>query len=188
MGLGEPTKLSPKMAALLRDRKSAGTPSMDIALGWHVFKRDGDEIVWHNGGTGGYRTFVGFDPKRKVGTVVLSNAGTQAGVDDIGRHIVDQRYPLAPAPKQRTEISVATDVLDRYVGNYALAPTAVLAVTREGSQLFVQLTGQPKLSVYAESETKFFLKVVDAQITFEPPDVLVLHQGGRDQRAKRKAE
>jgi len=57
-------------------------------------------------------------------------------------------------------------------------------VTREGPRLFVQATGQPRFEIYAESETAFFLKVVDAQITFTK-DGLILHQGGADQKAKK---
>jgi hypothetical protein len=56
--------------------------------------------------------------------------------------------------------------------------------------MFTQLTGQPKFEIFAESEKDFFLKVVDAQITFEAGDggraiAAILHQNGRDQRAAR---
>ena len=54
----------------------------------------------------------------------------------------------------------------------------------------MQLTGQPRFEVFAESEKKFFLKVVDAQLTFETDAqnkavAVVLHQNGMDQRAPR---
>ena len=58
-------------------------------------------------------------------------------------------------------------VLDRYSGDYQLAPSAVLTVTREGNQLFAQLTGQPKAEIFAQSESEFFYKIVKAQISFE---------------------
>ena len=61
-------------------------------------------------------------------------------------------------------------VLQQYVGVYELAPTFKISVTVEGSQLMAQATGQPKLPVYASSETKFFYKVVDAQIEFFKDD------------------
>jgi hypothetical protein len=66
----------------------------------------------------------------------------------------------------------------------------VLGVTREGDRLFSQATGQPKVEIFAESEGEFFLKVVDAQLSFQldgtgPAKGLVLHQGGRDVTAKR---
>lgn len=84
-----------------------------------------------------------------------------------------------------TEAAIDPALLDRYVGEYALAPEFVLTVTREGDGLFVQATGQGKLPVFAESETGFFYKVVDAQLTFElGPDgkatSVTLHQNGQN--------
>lgn len=91
--------------------------------------------------------------------------------------------PLQKPPAARTEVALDSTVLERYVGEYELAPTFRIAVTREGNALFGQATGQPRFRLFAESETKFFLKVVDAQITFErEPDGrvtgLILHQNG----------
>ena len=59
--------------------------------------------------------------------------------------------------------------------------------------MFTQLTGQPKFPVFPEGERKFFLKVVDAQLTFNvdaqgKATEVVLHQNGRDQAAKRVDE
>jgi len=81
-------------------------------------------------------------------------------------------------------------VLDRYVGAYQMAPSAVLAITRTGSQMFAQLSGQPRLEIFAQSETEFFYKVVKAQISFQTDaqdhtTALVLHQNGEDHRAAR---
>jgi hypothetical protein len=86
---------------------------------------------------------------------------------------------------------VAQQVLQRYVGTYELRPGFDLVVTLESGQLMAQATGQPKFSLFAESETRFFLKAVDAQIEFARGDTgsaayLTLHQGGRDTKATRK--
>jgi CubicO group peptidase (beta-lactamase class C family) len=56
--------------------------NLRIGLGWHMLQRGSRTIIWHNGGTGGYRSFIGFDPERDVGVVVLSN--TNISVDDLG--------------------------------------------------------------------------------------------------------
>ena len=66
----------------------------------------------------------------------------------------------------------------------------MLTITRTDAHLFAQLTGQPAFEIFPESETRFFLKVVDAQLTFEADAAgktaaVVLHQNGRDQRATR---
>ena len=52
-----------------------------------------------------------------------------------------------------------------------------------------QLTGQGKLPVFPQSETLFFLKVVDAQLEFgkdEKGAYVILHQNGNDQKAVKK--
>ena len=81
---------------------------------------------------------------------------------------------------------------DEYVGKYELTPTFALTVTREGDRLITQATGQGKVEIFPESETEFFLKVTDAQITFVKEDGkvthLILHQNGRDTKAKRVEE
>lgn len=182
--------LAPAMAAMLAVRRPTGMPETEIALGWHITTHDGREIIWHNGGTGGYRSFIGFDPKTHVGIVALSNTSTAAGVDDIGQHLLDAGVPLYAPPKQHTEVAVDPKLFDGYVGRYELAPDFILTVTREGNRLFTQATGQPKLEVFREGERDYFLKVVDAQITFETDPQgkatgLVLHQNGRNIPAKR---
>lgn len=168
-------------------RRGTGTPDLDIGLGWHIFHRFGTDLTWHNGGTGGYHSWVGFVEKKRVGVVVLSNSSSD--IDDIGLHLVEPRSPLSRPPKERKETAVTSEILESYVGEYQLAPTFSIAVTREGSALFIQATGQPRLPIYPESETEFFLKVVDAQITFVKEQgrvtQLVLHQNGRDVPGKK---
>jgi len=186
------TPLAPAMAAMLEPRKPAGMPGLEVALAWHVTAVHGKTIVWHNGGTGGYRTFIGFNAAARTGVVVLSNAGTAAGPDDIGRHILDPETPLLVIrpPSQHTAVTIDPVILERYVGRYQLTPAVLLTVTRTGNQLFTQLSGQQAFEVYPESETQFFLKVVDAQLTFEvdadgKATAVVLHQNGGNPRAVR---
>jgi len=65
------------------------------------------------------------------------------------------------------------------VGEYELAPAFHIVVTREGTHLFAQATAQPRFGIFAESDSTFFLKAVDAQITFRT-DGMVLHQNGQN--------
>ena len=187
------SSLAPAMAAMVSTRRPTGAPGLDIALGWHVLSRDGRTIIWHNGGTGGYRSFIGYDPGTRAGVVVLSNTFTAAGVDDIGLHLLDARSPLLPPPTTHTEIAIDPKLLDGYVGRYAVAPEFILTITREGDRLYAQGTGQPRFELFAEGEAAFFLKVVDAQVTFEVDGEgratgLVLHQGGRNLPGRRIEE
>ena len=189
--MGErPTPLAKAFAAMTAARRPAGASTLEIALGWHVWTANGHDVVWHNGGTAGYRTFIGFDPRARTAVVALSNAGTQAGVDDIGRHLLDRQIPLRAQPKARTAIVVDPAIFDRYAGRYQLAPSAILTVSRKDSGLFAQLTGQMEFEIFPESPREFFYKVVDAQLTFEVDvdgraSAIVLHQAGRDIRGPR---
>jgi serine-type D-Ala-D-Ala carboxypeptidase/endopeptidase len=182
--------LGAAMAAMLKVRRPTGQPGLEVALGWHIFTTNGKEIVWHNGGTGGYRSFMGFDPKARTGVVVLSNAETAAGVDDIGRHLLDASVPLIKPPKAHKEIAIDPKLFDGYVGAYQLAPNFILTVTRDGDHFITQATGQGPVEIFAETEHDYFAKVVDAQITFVTDGQgrateLILHQGGLDHDAPR---
>jgi serine-type D-Ala-D-Ala carboxypeptidase/endopeptidase len=167
------TQLSKAFALAHINRSDAG--AMKIGYGWHI--RD-EKIVWHNGGTGGFRSFAGFDKAKNKAVVVLTNSNT--GADDLGFHLLNETYELKALKKP---IALSEEVLSKYVGTYEIAPTFSIAITLENGGLIAQATGQPKINIYAESETKFYLKVVDAQIEFFKDatgkvEKLELRQGG----------
>lgn len=175
--------LGPAMAMAQAPKKPIGPNNM-IGLAWNTVTLFELPVTWHNGGTGGFRTFIGIDSQNHRGVIVLSNSTNSP--DDIGFHILQPQVPLAmpAAPaKIRTEMKIDAAKLDPLVGVYELAPNFQLAVTKEDGALFAQATGQAKFPLFAESETDFFLKVVDAQVTFVKDasgkvDQIVLHQGG----------
>ncbi|HEV2354163.1 MAG TPA: serine hydrolase domain-containing protein, partial [Puia sp.] len=57
-----------------------------IALGWLFLRSGDDDILFHNGGTGGYRSYLGIDPKKNIAVVLLSNCGL--GVDAEGAKLM----------------------------------------------------------------------------------------------------
>jgi uncharacterized protein YneR len=92
---------------------------------------------------------------------------------------------------EHKEIMVSPKILAKYTGTYELQPRFELVITLEGDQLVSQATGQDKALLFAESETKFFFKVVDAEIEFLKNDKgvvthLMLHQGTAEIKAPRK--
>jgi len=181
---GAATRLSPALQMTHEPRNEAMTGHA-MALGWLIFRGHEDRpLLWHNGGTGGYRFFMGVDQGGGRAVAVFTNASVS--VDDLGFHLLDARNPLTPPqPRvERTAVSVAPEILGRYVGSYELTPGVILTVTMEAGQLFVEVTGQGKTLLLAESERVFFLQEVEAQITFEVGERgtatgLVLLQGGR---------
>jgi D-alanyl-D-alanine-carboxypeptidase/D-alanyl-D-alanine-endopeptidase len=65
-----------------------------VGLGWHITPGGTGNLIWHNGGTGGYRTFAGFDKGANIGVVVMTNS--DQSVDDIGFHLLDPTSALNP--------------------------------------------------------------------------------------------
>ena len=161
-------------------RADAG--KMKIGYGWHI--RD-ENVVWHNGGTGGFRTFAGFDKTKNKAVVVLTNSTT--GADDLGFHLLDEKSALKDLKKP---FVVAEEILKNYVGTYELSPGFNIEVSLDKGELAIQATGQSKVSIYAESETKFYLKVVPAQIEFKynaanQVEKLILFQNGAQIEGKK---
>jgi tetratricopeptide (TPR) repeat protein len=304
------SKLYPAMQLSHKNSRADGAKPI-VGLGWHTTVTPDVEVIWHNGGTAGYRTFSGFTKGGERGVVVLCNSS--ASVDDIGLHLLNPKAPLAPVkpsialrirsvmdtqgldaavkeyrdlrkdqgdkydfsegqlarvgndyllkgetqkaialfslnaeahPESSSvffglgeayikhgdqgkaiehykksvslnpgnqaaiealkklgvnpddvvkEIVVETETLDTYLGKYELAPGFILAVTRDGNQLKAQATGQGVFDVFPKSKNVFYLKVVDAQLTFNSTaegvvESVTLHQGGRDLVGKRVKE
>jgi serine-type D-Ala-D-Ala carboxypeptidase/endopeptidase len=294
------SKLYPAMQLTHKNSRAEGSNPM-LGLAWIISPEL--EILWHNGGTGGYRTFAGFTKDGGKGVVVLSNSN--ASVDDLGIHVLNSKSPLkeikpsigikvrsiidtqgieagvkaywelkkdqavqydfsesqlnnlgkvylrkgeiekaiavfgtnteaypqssnvflsrgeafakkgdkdkaiedfkksvmlnpgnqaaidglakfgVDAKSVAAEIIVDTQTLESYVGQYQLAPGFILTVSREENQLKAQATGQPQFPVFPKSQNVFYLKVVEAQLTFNKNEAgqvqsVTLNQGGQE--------
>jgi len=190
--------LAPAMKAMLEVRRPAG--QIEIGLAWLIRSTAGREIAFHNGGTAGFRSFIGYDPKERVGVVVLSNASTLTGIDDIGFHLLNPKLALADPepPTEHIQVPIDPTLVDGYTGRYQVKSDLILEITRDADRLFAQgfaeLNGQtvalPRFEVFAEGEKSFFAKVSEQQIVFETgPDgratSLVLIKAGREMSGAR---
>jgi CubicO group peptidase (beta-lactamase class C family) len=163
----------------------------NYAYGLVINQQHNRKIVSHGGGINGFNTILARFPEEKVTVVVLRNADygfSNPGKisQDLAAIVFGEKYEI---PRERVAIKIDPKILDAYVGQYELNPNFIFTVTREGDALMTQATGQPKFELFPESETKFFLKVVDAQVTFVKDGKgvvthLILHQGG-DRTAKK---
>ena len=154
-----------------------------IGLAW-MTSRTG--IMWHNGETGGYRSFIGFTADRRHGVVILSN--TDMDLDDLGFATLNPRVPLSPA---YTAIVLPRASLDEYVGTYRLPSKTLLKVFRITDGLFVQ-TGQGTVPIYPSAPNEFFARAVRASASFTRDangavNGLVLHQNGEHAAPKLNA-
>jgi CubicO group peptidase (beta-lactamase class C family) len=162
----------------------------NYAYGWVVVTAKGRKEIHHGGGINGFATEILRYPEQEVCVVVLSNVlpvnpGRLA--HDLAAITFGEPHEL---PRARKVAEVDPKVYDAYAGRYQVEPKVIATIAREQDRLMLQLTDQPQVEMIPESETVFFLKIVDATVTFVKDDRgkvngLVIHQGNRDVKAKR---
>jgi CubicO group peptidase (beta-lactamase class C family) len=151
-------------------------------LGVQIGGAEGDRYFSHGGSNAGFEgQFVAYE-KHGDGAVVMTNAqgGGRLAQELIQSIATEYGWPDF-RPVVRTAVKVDPAVLAKYVGTYALSDSFSITYTIEDGQF----------PMFAESETKFFLKVVDAETEFFTNDkgevtYMVLHQGGHDMKAVKK--
>jgi len=148
----------------IRHDKAGSNGDMSVAMGWHIRKEEGLDVYWHNGGTGGYRSFTGFVKETGKGVVILTNSSHHS--DDIGFKLLDVSSQLRSKFKSDA-IELAESTLSKYAGVYELSPDFKISVTKEGKQLFAQATGQDRFEIYPETDSLFFITVIDSKISFQ---------------------
>ena len=161
--------LSPAMAAMLTVRRPISGPDVAQALGWVVAGKGDEQLIVHEGGTWGYASSVAWDPKARIGVVVLSNQLTS--VDDIARHLLRPNIPLAKVVSAvHSEIALTSTTLDSYIGRYEGRDGETFIVGREGDYLKIKLPsdwGLPNLRVRPETHTRFFVSELPLRLEFE---------------------
>ncbi len=143
--------------------------------------------------------------QQKSGLVILTNSGNGEGIfkDVLDTLLKDtftpiewegytpyDKLPPRPPLKQHKQVAVDEKVLDRYVGRYAIPPSIILTIRREGDHLSVQENDEPKQDLLPESETDFFSATADDAYTFKRDNsgrvtALILHADGKDIPIKR---
>jgi hypothetical protein len=167
------------------------TPSKEnYGCGLMITTAKGHLQYEHGGGIEGFNTEMAYYPDDKLTVIVLANLNGGAPGNIAGKLATVVHGEQVVLQSERKEIKVPHEILAKYIGYYELAPGVFITMSLDDDKFFTQLTGQPKFEVFAETEKDFFLKVVDAQLTFEMDGQdkvtdLVLHQNGRDQTAKR---
>jgi CubicO group peptidase (beta-lactamase class C family) len=146
----------------------------------------------HDGANAGFRDiFVAYE-KGGEGAVVMTNGDAGGLLGDEVMHSIAAEYGWPDYhPTVRAAVQIDPKILAEYVGTFELHPGFNIVVTVENGQLITQATGQGKVPLYAESETKFFPTMFPADIEFSKDDhgkvtYLVLHQGGHDMKAPKK--
>jgi hypothetical protein len=164
----EQSPLSPAIKTTVMTRRPAGGAS-EQALAWTIVGNSEDQIIFRDGGTFGFASSIAWDPKKRVGVVVLSNQ--QGDVNDIARHLLQPNFPLAkPANVKHAEIALGAALLDRYTGRFEAQGEGIFTIAREGNFLTIESPadwGLPKLRIRPESQRDFFASELPLRVTFK---------------------
>ena len=149
---------------------------------------DGGPVIWHNGMTGGYASFIGFTEDRRHGVVILTN--TNSNVDDLGFAALLPSIKPAPAHKA---VDLPVAMLDQYAGSYKLTETLRFKVDRVGNLLRGQVTGKEPLLLFASADDEFFTRDGDFGVTFKRDtnsavSGLIMHYKGADTTAPKLSD
>ncbi len=159
----------------------------NTGLAWIISPSKNGEIFMHDGATGGFSSFIGFNKTTNKGIVILTN--TAFNMNDVGYHYLNNSLDsIRLVTPQRIKLS--NEQLNKLNGKFALTPEFVLSITNEENQLFVQATGQQKLPLAAISSTEFVNNKVKVKIAFEVDSnntalSLTMYQGGQTLPAKK---
>jgi CubicO group peptidase (beta-lactamase class C family) len=173
--------------AMAREKQRDVPGGLGIGLGWHIAK-DGT-TRWHNGETGGFHSMLLVRTEDRRAVCILANTATTV-VDSVAELILQRLCGADVKPlKFEKPIAVADDQLELLCGIYEMQPGIAIAVTREGSVLRAQITGQTALRILPRSPTEFFYRQVQATIRFakdgDEVTGLELEQAGRRSKWKK---
>jgi hypothetical protein len=152
-------------------------------LAWHLQEsEDGETVAWHNGGTGGYASYLAIRPDNSTGVVILTTSTEYARVTELGFQQITGRAQPKPAVD-----------LSPYIGAYRLDENFVLTIFADEDELFGQATGQGAFPLQFESGDTFSFAGADIKVTFqrdteERVNQLILLQAGTSTTAPRVAD
>src|SRR5215813_7080925 len=178
---------------------------LSYGLGWGLYWTPYGKAFFKEGHDEGWRNYTVYFDKPKTGIVIMTNSSNGEGIfKDLLETLIRNTFtpiewegytPFSQLPprkplKERKEVVVDPKVLDRYVGRYGEPPNLILTISREGDHLFIQENDEPKQELFAESESRFFSKLNDDELTFQVDNqgqatAMVLHVDGKDIRIKR---
>jgi CubicO group peptidase (beta-lactamase class C family) len=154
--------------------------NMKVGLAWIKVPSSNGYFIMHSGGTGGFASFIGFNPSTNKGIVVLSNSSNS--VEVIGMAVmsnkVDKVLAMMAKSKQNDAMSKKTtelsnnqvfspELLGEYTGKYQLAPGFFLTISNKGDRLFAQVGNHESKVLHPKSTTEFTIPKMKARMTFQ---------------------
>jgi serine-type D-Ala-D-Ala carboxypeptidase/endopeptidase len=161
-------------ATLLRALKDTHTIVSDVGesgLGWMRAKLNGKSFLVHEGGTGGFSSFVAFDELGTKGVVILSDTSFSniGGLSSLGVHLLDVKVPLG---KPRKITQPPFELTQALSGQYAFTTAGTVAsfelrqtkLADGKTALEMLVPGQETYPLQYDSSGDFFLTKVDAVV------------------------
>lgn len=170
--------------------KKATTPYLSgYGYGWFIDDLYGKKLINHGGNIEGSTSYFAMLPDDDLCIILLNNI-TSKKLEKAGNTILaailGQSYTLPQPPK---EITLSTETLKKYVGNYELSDNNVLHILYENGQLYIQNNNNPKIRMLAEKEDAFYLQDDDTEISFifkkGEKDVIMIRKGLSSKTAER---
>jgi hypothetical protein len=134
-----------------------------MGMNWMRTPIKGRPVLWHEGATGGFSSFVTLDPQRQRGVVILSDTSWTSigGLGSLGLHLVDGSLPLG-RPRKVTAAEPA--LLQALVGEYRLQDAMRMTLRQHGDRLFLQPEGQDEFEMGHDDAGDFFPLAFDAML------------------------
>jgi CubicO group peptidase (beta-lactamase class C family) len=191
---------------LATDTTDANKPiRLSYGLGWGLYWTPYGKAFFKEGHDEGWRNYAVCFDKSKIGIVIMTNSSNGEGIfKELLELLIGNTFtpidwegytPYSQLPRrkplrERKEVVVDSKLLDRYVGRYGEPPNLILTIKREGDHLTIQENDEPKQELFAESESKFFSKLNDDELSFQVDNqgratIMVLHIAGKDIPLKR---
>ncbi|EKF55228.1 beta-lactamase [Galbibacter marinus] len=149
-------------------------------LGWFI---DQDGIVFHGGGTGGFRTFIAIDLNSNRVISVMTNSGSSS-IEDLAKYLINPKaYPLQI---DKEEVAISKEQLQPYQGEYINDGLGLnYSIVLKDDHLYAKLNQQPEFPIFYQGGESFIYKVVKAEVVFEKDENntvvgLLLNQNGQE--------
>jgi len=134
-------------------------------------------VFEHGGSIGGYKANLLRIPEEKLTIVVLANSADlpaqqlTANIANIVLQVSTKNSKQTSAQvEKKTEIGLHDFPVEPILGRYEMHPGFYLRFFISADKLYVQASGQPEFELFRNGASTFFLKNVEASVSFEEPD------------------
>lgn len=172
-------------------RQKMFTPyRQSYGYGWEITEVDGKKVARHSGGIEGFSSHFTRFLNENACLIILSN------FDFAPLHQVrEDLLALASGkpifwPKERKATPLEPERLGLYCGDYEIAPNLTLHISQGNNRLWLQIAGEPRIEILAESKTRFFGRLIEVQVVFSLDEEgkvieLLIYRDGKEIRAKK---